>query len=346
MGTEIEGKLESEEAAVVPDPSLDPDSEFNAAFDIAEKVVEAELTPADNPANFKEADEKVVDEKAGGETPPIIDEKPAGQPPDPTLVTSPAIPIPTPAEDTTYEQKWKTLQGIWQHDKESWETEKARLLAEVQTIKSQPAISPEPKKDPSSFMDLLTDKEKAELADYDSEFDLVSKMEGKKRDLALKRLEEKFDSRLNEMMESLKPVNEFTAQTRERFANEAEELHFSSIAQSHSDYEKYVNDGSITNWIASKPKYLQGGLQAIYESGTASDIVDMLSDFKKETGIIPPVQTTPDTPQNVVNIDSKKAERKQAMTAVTTRRGAVNAAMSQANDFESAFDEALNRQGG
>jgi ectoine hydroxylase-related dioxygenase (phytanoyl-CoA dioxygenase family) len=66
----------------------------------------------------------------------------------------------------------------------------------------------------------------------------------------------------------------------------------------------------------------------------------MITDFKQEK------QITISTPENVVRMNPKKAEKKQALTAVTSRRGAINLSHSLASDYESAWDEANAKLGG
>jgi len=69
------------------------------------------------------------------------------------------------------------------------------------------------------------------------------------------------------------------------------------------------------------------------------DVVDLISDFKREKNI--PLTSQPS--DNVIPIDSGKAARKAALASVTTRRGAVSTGAAIADDFEGAFEEALNR---
>lgn len=59
-----------------------------------------------------------------------------------------------------------------------------------------------------------------------------------------------------------------------------------AIKDAHPDFESIINGASLANWIESKPSYKKTIYKQVYDSGTAEDIIDMLNDFKKETGII------------------------------------------------------------
>lgn len=59
-----------------------------------------------------------------------------------------------------------------------------------------------------------------------------------------------------------------------------------AIKDAHPDFESIINGADLANWIESKPSYKKAIYKQVYDSGTAEDIIDMLNDFKKETGII------------------------------------------------------------
>lgn len=59
-----------------------------------------------------------------------------------------------------------------------------------------------------------------------------------------------------------------------------------AIKDAHPDFESIINGANLANWIESKPSYKKAIYKQVYEAGTAEDIIDMLNDFKKETGII------------------------------------------------------------
>lgn len=250
-------------------------------------------------------------------------------------------------DEETHEQRWKSLQGIYKHDKEQWETEKTNLLSQLEEAKKVKAPEESGKKPSVSddFVDSLSPEEKAEFDEYDSEFDVISKMEGKKRERAFKALRKEFLEWKEEIVSQLKEASEsgkVAVQKAESLEDlRAEEEHFSRIRAEHSDFEKYRDDGSIEKWIASKPKYMQPRLKEIYSKGVTDDVIEFLNDFKKDNGI-----DSEEGRQNVVQMDRKKMEKKEALKSVTSRRGAVNPSLTNADDFDSAYDEAVNKKSG
>lgn len=289
------------------------------------------------------------------EEPPIADIPPE----EPPTSSSAPVSIPSPElqqpgeSDEKYEQRYKTLQGIHRHDKEAWEIEKQSYLAELENLRksARPDLSAP---DESTAEDLynesltLTDEEKEEMARYEQDFDVVSAMEAKKRKIDLSKLRKEFQetlkTSLNGIVSQLTPVLESVHKSDQ-------ERHFASIRGAHEDFEVYRDSGEIVSWIESKPAYIQRALKETYDNGTTQDIIDLISDFKQENNLtinsnINSNSSPPNTPNtsNVLNI--KKAEKKQNLTAVTTRKGAVNPSYAIAEDYEGAWDEAIRKQGG
>ena len=349
MADKVEGDRGVPEAKVEDVVVPEVKDEFTDAFNEADKVGEkADLSAADDPANVKTEEPPVV-------IPPVVT-PPVEKPP---IVTPPVEQQPGET-DEKYEQRYKTLQGIHKHDREAWEDEKAKLIADLEEAKKPktPEVVPPAKVEAAeTFIESLTDEQKKQLEEYEKDFDVVSQMEGIKRKVELGKLRK-------EMMETLDTwKKEFVAKLTETETNltskiapavklaedSDQETHFSLIRNGyvredgtavpgHEDFEKFRDDGSLMAWIESKPKYLQPTLKDTYSKGSATDVIDLLADFKKESNI-----TTKPASDNVIAIDPKKAARKQALTTVTTRRGAVNTGASVPDDFEGAFDEAIHK---
>lgn len=297
------------------------DAVFDEMFDKAEQAIPVE----DDLEKGKEEEKEEKEELQGGAAAIASDEGTAG----------------TAAIDTKpdYEHQWKTLQGMFRHEKEEWLNEKEKMLAQLEAAKAQPKPDEKKEEDPTikellASLD-LTDEQKAQLEEYDSEFDVVSKMEGLKRKSEMARLK----LELHEMLQGFRkefaaqqqPVKEFIDETQKEREEADVKAHFKTIADAHPDFTKYRDDGSIKSWIESKPTYLRKRLVEIYSAGTAEDIVEMLDDFKTESSI-----------QNE-DASRAKADKKKTLTPPVTRKGAVNASMSVASDFDGAFDEAINK---
>jgi hypothetical protein len=339
----VETKVED---VVVPD-------EFGDAFEEAGKAGEkADLSAADDPAKMKEEPPVVVPPVV---TPPVVETPP--------LVTPEQQPGET---DEKFEQRYKTLQGIHKHDRETWETEKVQLqtaLEEAKKPKTPEVTPPTPaeKAAADAFIDSLTEEQKEQLAAYEQDFDVVSKMEGIKRKVELGKLrKEMMDTLDTWKQEFVTKLTETETNLTSRIApavklaeDSDQEAHFNMIRDGyvredgtevpgHNDFAKYRDDGSLMTWIEAKPKYLQPALKEAYSKGAAVDVIDLITDFKKESNI----PLTPLPSAEVIPIDSKRAAKKQALTTVTTRRGAVNPSVAVVDDFEGAFDEAVHKLGG
>lgn len=335
-------KLTNEEGTLeIPSES---DKVFNEAF---EKAQVEDITP--------DASKKVVDEQPPAKTDEEIaaeakaaEDKAAEDKANADAAAGDVGKIKQqPGEtDEAFEQRWKTLQGIYRHEKDEWKEEKTKLTAELEELRKQVPPPPDNTEADSGLKALLskldlTDEQKAAMAEYDAEFDIVSKMEGLKRDVAGAKLKAEMLETLNsfkkEIQTQLDPVNTFVKQTAEEKKAADDAAHFNYIKDKHPDFAKYRDDGSLAKWIETKPAYIQKGMQLAYTQGTADDIVELLDGFKEENNI------ETEKKGEVININKAKEARKAALTPPVTRRGAVNASMAVATDFEGAFDEALNK---
>jgi len=319
MGSNDEGKLDDDVFVdAFAQAEADGDRPDLSAADDPDKVQAGEKTAEEIQAEEEQAKADQEAQAAAQAEADRVAEEAAKQKPDET--------------DAAYEQRWKTLQGIHKHDKEAWEAEKAALLSQIEEAK-KPKEPEQPKTD--TFMESLTEEQKEALKEYEADFDVVSKMEGIKRQAEMDKLRKEFQSWKDEVTAQLGPAAKLVTDTQVEREARAVELHFNTIKGAHEDFEKYRDDGSVLKWIETKPKYMQKSMLETYQQGTADDIVDLLTDFKTENNLAPQ--------GNVVNMNSRKADKKAALSAVNTRRGAVNASMTVANDYEGAFDEALNK---
>lgn len=339
--------------------------------------METPKEPDDRGASGSEVKEEdafssAFDEKIGVDTPAEKPETPATETPEKEVPPAEKAEAgdkvekaekPKESEEETYVHKYKTLQGIHKHDKETWEQEKTKLLADLEAAKAEKKEPPKSREEQvekaEEFEDGLTQDEKAELNSYEEEFDVVSKMEGIKRKREMKKLETKISDWMKKIEERLtatqtsieskiEPATKMVAE-RER------EAHFAAIKEGytredgthvagHADFRKYVDDGSIVKWIETKPKYMQTALMQTYKSGSAEDAIDMLTDFKTENGIeiITPAPGAK-SDDKVVSID-RKADKKKALKDVDNRPVAVNSGKGIADDYEGAFDEAAKKR--
>ena len=257
-------------------------------------------------------------------------------------------------DEQTYEQRWRSLQGILKSKDEKYESEKTQLLTELEDLKKTVANLSNSNKDnkdkkkgtdkSDSLFDDLTEDEKAELSEYEKDFDSVSKMEGLKRERALKRLEDRILETLEaKTAEIQEKIASRIQPIEESYKKSDEAAHFGTIRGSHPDFETHRDSGAILKWIETKPRYLRESMKATYEQGTAEDVVDLISDFKSENNLLETDKNNSPHTDNLIDMDKRKAEKKQNLTAVITKRGSVDAGQGRADDFDSAYNEALKK---
>lgn len=257
--------------------------------------------------------------------------------------------VASTSADDTAEQRYRTLQGIHKADKKKWEAEQKARDTEIERLKAEKdALSKStsgstPSPDPYLG---LTDKEKEELKAYDTEYDQISKMEGIKRKVELTALKgevistvraefkQAFDYLLGQIGPALSTTEEIS-----------DERHFSVIKNQHPDFEKYRDDGSIESWIDTKPKYLKDAYTSVYNEGTAQDIVDLISTFKRENNIgVATVSSTATTAGTAApTIDKKKQEKKEALSGVHSRKTPASYSQVDASNYDGAFEEAAKK---
>ena len=82
-------------------------------------------------------------------------------------------------------------------------------------------------------------------------------------------------------------------------------------------------------------------MKATYSEGAAEDVIELITDFKTENGLLENNQNDQSHADNLIDMEKRKAEKKQNLAAVITKRGSVDAGKGRADDFDSAFNEAL-----
>ncbi len=329
-GTELE-QIQEEQAV--------QDDIFSETFDTAEKlgddqgdpkVDDLEKEAKSDAAQSGQPDQQKADDDSGKQADKQADASARKQSADASAAKD---------NEETYEQRWKSLQGILKSKDEKYESEKAQLLTELENLKKTVASLSDEKKDKKkgtdksdSMFDDLSKEDQEALAEYEKDFDSVSKMEGLKRERALKKLEdrilEKIEAKTAEIQDKIvsrvQPIEE-------SYKKSDEAAHFSTIRGSHPDFETHRDSGAILKWIETKPRYLRESMKATYEQGTAEDVVDLISDFKTENNLLEADKNNQSRSDNLIDMDKKKAEKKQNLTAVITKRGSVDAGQGRAD---------------
>ena len=317
---------------------------YDAAFDEAQGIVAPDAqTPAATSA--AEANQKLVDDISPAIT-PGSEPKPADQENADAKPTDEAKPVEQPVapeqslKDDTGEQKWRTLQGIHKKDKETWEQKEKDYLAQLEAMKTskEPDASQVPdtkdakSKTDDSAMEGISDEEKALLKEYDEEFDTISKMEGLKRKAETARIMKHIDGLLSQLTQAVAPAITIGQEV-------SQSKHFDAIRSAHDDFETHRDNGSIQNWINTKPDDLKAVYQNRYNAGTPEQVIDLITTFKRENNI--GTSNPVPSPNHAPLPNPAREAKKAALSVVTNRRGAVNLAQPSTDDFEGAFDETM-----
>lgn len=338
------GKKDTDDRGASVDDNKEAVDEFEQAFDVA---IEG--------GTAGEIDDSITDGTAaeGGTSGEINNAGTSGnEGSDDQALTDGTAGTASKVED--YEQKYKTLQGIFKTAKSDWENEKTKLLSK-QTQEKSPTDqgtdgsgiqTPVDKR--AAFMATLTDEQKDQLKEYEKEFAVISKMEGIKREYELDSLKKEFGEFI------VSKLNEIVLPMAQEIDRTTEKGHFSFLRERHPDFEEHRDSGAILEWIEGKPVYLRNSLKAIYEEGEAEDIVDLITDFKRENNLLADSSKKTDTEaaaqaaeaerQRKAELEAKRTKKKDALASVDTSKTAIATQQGVATDFEDAFDEALAAQ--
>lgn len=84
-----------------------------------------------------------------------------------------------------------------------------------------------------------------------------------------------------EIAKELAPLKE---RQRLTAAQEAVQAHWDAMRAKHPDAESVFESKELADWIASQPSFIRRGYEAVMESGTATEGIELLDAFKGATG--------------------------------------------------------------
>ena len=118
---------------------------------------------------------------------------------------------------------------------------------------------------------------------------------------------------VDQMAPRLAAVEATTVQT-------AQERHLNTLRTAHPDFDAQVP--KLAAWIKTQPAYLQPAMQQVYDGGAAADVVALMSDFKKATGVVAPTDDA--AAKEAARVAAEAAARKGAddLEPVGSRRSA------------------------
>ena len=141
-----------------------------------------------------------------------------------------------------------------------------------------------------------------------------------------------------ELVESqMSTITPTLTQVRETVESNAIDEHLGKITQAHSDWRTIHSSGALKTWIGTQPNFMQPGLNKVVEEGSAEDIIELFTTYKKSTGQL---KTSTDsgsrkTPEQ--KLKELEAVRHQSSGPPKDKKKA------DKNDFDAGWDDALSK---
>jgi hypothetical protein len=126
--------------------------------------------------------------------------------------------------------------------------------------------------------------------------------------------------------EASRPATADPADNKDLLQAVADYIHFDKITTAHSDFPAIRDSGALKRFVDSQTGAEKDRLEKIYTGGSSEEIISLVTEYKA-------AQAKP--------VTTGKNEKLLNMAAVKTKPTAINTASTgQAEDFDSAFDEA------
>ncbi len=187
---------------------------------------------------------------------------------------------PAPTEDTTdykalYEKEAERLRAL----QGKYNAEVPRLHAELKEVKEAAArpAAPAGDTDIGGEDDDLPDDLRAAFDDMPTVLGAVDQLVKHRSKSILRETRREVETVTKPLAEKLEPA---VAQAQK--AAEAE--HFGAIASAHADWKQVVGDPAFKDWTEKLPAYRRGPVQQVLAEGDAASVIEVLTDFKRESG--------------------------------------------------------------
>jgi hypothetical protein len=133
-------------------------------------------------------------------------------------------------------------------------------------------------------------------------------------------------------------INPTLARVQETVESSAIEEHLGKITQAHSDWKQIHTSGALRTWISKQPNFMQPGLNKVVEDGAAEDIIELFTAYKKATGQL---KTSTDSGSR----SKTPAQKLKELEAVQHQSSGPPKDTKKAdkNDFDAGWDDALSK---
>jgi len=148
--------------------------------------------------------------------------------------------------------------------------------------------------------------------------------------MATKIAREIVDKQMGEIKPTIDRVQDTAEQT-------AVDTHLGKITDAHPDWRKIHKSGVLTTWIEQQPKFMQPGLNVVLDKGSAEDIIELFTTYKKSSGQIKP------TANKTGKTARQKAKELEAVPSSSSGPPKDKKKIAE-DDYDSAWDDALGKE--
>lgn len=295
-------------------------SDFEAAFALGvgdePEALQPELTQDPVESALVDGPEVEVEGEPDAETPEVVAEG------EPDVAPEPVVEAPQPAAPMDTNQLAAAIA-------------EAQIQAQRAQQEQQKAAAPvEPERD-ATYEDYLDDIQKKDLELFKSEWsDVAAPVTALIQAHVQAALANQQKQILGQVQQQMVPIQQYAAQSQEA-------LYYGTIQQAHPDFREAA--AAIPGWIEKQPKIYQPRLMEIYNAGSATDVVELISMYKQAVGSTGAAPAHPAS--SAVQATPKQTPVAPAALAATLAPPAAKRGVAKTtrdpNDAEAAFMEAF-----
>lgn len=243
-------------------------------------------------------------------------------------------------------QKYKTLQGMYNSEvkKNNGQGDKPDLEEEIGDVEEESGKEKEvkPAIDTSAILSEIAELDSFKNVKEEFGDDLANLV----NDIATKlititnqatsELSKEMTGRLGELSEVVNPLHTSHVKSEGN-------RHTTAIVEAHPDVQKIVESGDLRKWIEDQPAYKRKMYTEVYKDGATTDVIDLFSTFKKETGLAEEKPSEEKEEEKSEELeDTTKQEKLEDMEDVETKKTPVSESKGGAskNDYNGAWEEA------
>ena len=105
------------------------------------------------------------------------------------------------------------------------------------------------------------------------------------------------------------------------------DVHFAAIRKEHADFEQLVESGVVDKWIETLPKFAQPSAKAVMEQGSAKEVIELFSEYKKALG-----EEKPSDSKEQLEAKAKEAIEKAKTSKITSLTDLPKSSGQEANE--------------